>query len=255
MYKVDSLNPKIMKYYLIILLPFALFYGCMQKDNEQAEKKINSAYIERLVQSAIDSSVAANNELAGLIDYSLPLNNNYNSLKVDSIKTNSGEVYYFVLLEHPNPVYNIFAVYDTSLTLLLLDKSLNGNLSAEAVTLSGKPFIKVNEGFISKDVLVLNRLSLYEPDSSKINLVFRTHTKLAKPDIEYFQELKELNDSLILTKMSSSADSPISNLGDKFSYDSTIKKYKSEKDTFDLFVIKEVAEFKHEAEKTQLTGQ
>jgi hypothetical protein len=167
----------------------------MSKENKPAIEKINSAYIERLVQAAIDSNISSNNELAGLIDYSLPLNKNYNSLKIDSIKINSGEVFYFVLLEHPNPVYNVFAVYDTSLSLLLLDKSLNGNLSAEAVTLSGKQFVKVNEGFISKDVLVLNRLSLYKPDSSKISLVFRTHTKLAKPDIEYFQEVKELNDS------------------------------------------------------------
>ena len=244
-----------MKYYLTILLSFILFYGCTPKENKPAAKKISSAYIQGLVQNAIDSNVTANNELAGLIDYNLTLNKNYNSLKVDSIKTNSGKVYYFVLIEYPNPVYNIFAVYDTSLTLLLLDKSLNGNLSAEAVTLSGKPFIKVNEGFISKDVLVVNRLSLYEPDSSKVNLVFRTHTKLAKPDVEYFQEIEELDNNQILTKMSSSSKSPISNLKDTFNFDSSTKKYKSEKDTFDMFVKKEIAEYKHEAEKSQLTTE
>ena len=245
-----------MKYYLLIFFSLVLvFYGCMSKENQPAEKKISTAYIQSLVQSAIDSNSTSNNELSGLIDYGLPLNKNYNSLKVDSIKLNSGEVYFFVLLEYPNPVYNRFAVYDTSLALLLLDKSLNGNLSAEAITLSGKQFIKVNEGFISKDVLVLNRLSLYKPDSSKVNLVFKTHTKLAKPDIEYFQEIKELNDNQIITKMSSSTDSPISDFEDVFRYDNTLKKYKSEKETFDLFVKKEITEFEHETEKSQLTDE
>ena len=245
-----------MKYYPIIFLSFVLvLYSCTPKENKPAEKKINLAYIQSLVQSAVDSNAAANNELSGLIDYSLPLNKNYNSLKVDSIKLNFGEVYFFVLIEYPNPVYNRFAVYDVSLALLLLDKSLNGNLSAEAINLSGKQFIKVNEGFISKDVLVINRLSLYKPDSSEVNLVFRIHTKLAKPDIEYFQEIKELSDNLIITKMSSSTDSPISDFEDVFSYDGTLKKYKSEKEIFDLFVKKEIAEFEHDTEKSQLTDE
>jgi len=244
-----------MKCYQLIFLSIVLIlYGCTPKENQIA-KKVSSSYIQSLVQSAIDSNAIANNNLSGLIDFNLPLNKNYNSLKVDSINLNSGEVYFFVLLEYPNPVYNRFAVYDTSLTLLLLDKSLNGNLTAESITLSGRQFIKVNEGFISKDVLVLNRLSLYEPDSSKVNLVFRTHTKLAKPDIEYFQEIKELNDNLITTKMSSSTDSPINDFEDVFNYDSTLKKYKSEKETFDLFVKKEIAEFEHDTEKSQLTDE
>jgi hypothetical protein len=59
----------------------------------------------------------------------------------------------------------------------------------------------------------------------------------------------------MIAKIGSSADSPISNLDDVFNYDSSMRKYKSEKNTFEMFVKKEIAEFKHETEKTQLISE
>lgn len=237
---------------LTLLLVFVFILGCERKENTIPQERINSATIKNLITEAIDSNTASNDRLANLIDFSLPLLNNYNSIIVDSLIAEE-KTYYYILLENSNPVYNRFAVYDSLLTPLLKDESLSGNLSLEKIKSGEKDFFKIDEAYLSKDTLVLNRLSLYLADLSGVSLVFRTHTKFAKPETEFFQDIIELSDSLIRTKISSSERSPLNNKEDNFIYNPTEKKYSSSQNLFDDFVKKEIESFKNNPVKEQLT--
>jgi hypothetical protein len=215
-------------------------------------EKINTATLKNLITQAIDSSTIANGKLANLIDYSIPVKKNYNSIIVDSTIADN-KLYYYVLLENPNPVYNRFAVYDSLLTPLFKDESLNGSIYLEKINAGNKEFIKIDEAYLSKDTLVLNRLSLYSLESAGVSLVFRTHTKFAKPEIEYFQDIVKISDTLIKTRMSSSEKSFINNKEDFFTYNSSAKKYSSTQNLFDDFLKKEIESFNYKPTKEQLT--
>ncbi|MDO8550630.1 MAG: hypothetical protein Q7S39_10845 [Ignavibacteria bacterium] len=239
--------------YLLLLFILLITSGCERKENAVSSEKNNAVVIKNLVSQAIDSNAVANNKLANLIDYSLPVMNNYNSIIVDSIIADN-KTYYYVLLENPNPLYNKFAVYDSLLMPLLIDKSLNGNIFLEKINTNGEEFIKVEEAYLSKDTLVLNRLSLYLADASGVSLVFRTHTKFAKPEIEYFQDIIEISDTLTLikTRISSSEKSDLNNKEDNFSYDPSTRKYLSTQNLFDEFIKKEIESFNYKPGKEQL---
>ena len=237
---------------LFPLLFIVLLIGCEQKENIIKQEIINSSEIKNLVTQAIDSNAAANNKLSNLVDYSLPLTKNYNSVIVDSIITGN-KIYYYVLLENPNPAYNRFAIYDSMLTPVFKDESLNGNIYLEKIKSGDKEFIKLDEAYLSKDTLLLNRLSLYSLNETDVNLIFRTHTKLAKPEIEYFQDIVEISDTLIKTKMSSSERSEINNKEDYFIYSSLQKKYSSAQNLFDEFIKKEISDFNFPVSKEELS--
>lgn len=232
-----------MKSILFVITIFILS-GCRPQE-KPVEKKLNGNTLKTLVSQAIDGIYSANLQLSNLIDYSLPIDSNYNSLIIDSIKLEH-KTFYYVLLEFPNPEYNRFAVYDSSFTPELIDKSLNGNISCEKIKAGNKNFIKIDEAYLSKDTLLLNRLSLYQVDTSGVYLSFRTHTKFSKPDLVYLQDITEISDSLIKTTIS------LINKEDKFVFDSSVKKYVSSQNIFDEFIISEIENFRNEPVKPQL---
>lgn len=234
------------------LLLIVLIYGCKGEENGNLNERINTFSLRNLVTEAIDSSVIANNKLANLVDYSPDFNKNYNSVIVDSLITGS-RTYYYVLLENPNPLHSRFAVYDSQLNPLLMDKSLNGNIFIENISASGKDFIRIEEAYLSKDTLKLNRLSLYLPDESGVSLVYRTHTKFEKPGMEYFQTITVISDTLIKTKISGSRRFALSNREDVFKYTPSERKYLSDQNLFDVFIKKEIENFNYIPVKKQVT--
>ena len=234
------------------LLLIVLIYGCKGEENGNLNERINTFSLRNLVTEAIDSSVIANNKLANLVDYSPDFNKNYNSVIVDSLITGS-RTYYYVLLENPNPLHSRFAVYDSQLNPLLMDKSLNGNIFIENISASGKDFIRIEEAYLSKDTLTLNRISLYSPDESGVSLVYRTHTKFEKPGMEYFQTITAISDTLIKTKISGSRRFALSNREDVFKYTPSERKYLSDQNLFDVFIKKEIENFNYIPVKKQVT--
>src|SRR3970282_2932715 len=117
--------------HLIPLVLIIIFSGCGRKESTNSSEKVNTADIKALVIKALNSDTAANDKLGNLFDYALPPNKNkYNSIIADSLIAGK-KVYFFVLLENQEPLYNRFAVYDSLLTPLLIDKSLNGNFYFE----------------------------------------------------------------------------------------------------------------------------
>jgi hypothetical protein len=224
--------------HLIPLVLIIIFSGCGRKESTNSSEKVNTADIKALVIKALNSDTAANDK--------------YNSIIADSLIAGK-KVYFFVLLENQEPLYNRFAVYDSILTPLLIDKSLNGNIYFEKFVSGGKQFIRIDDIYQAKDTLLLNRLSLYSPDLYGFYLVFRTHTKFAKPGTEYFQDIIEVSDTLIKTKIGGTGRFTLVNKEDVFKYTSSEMKYLSPQNLFDEFIKKEIENFEYTTVKKQLT--
>ncbi len=225
---------------LIVVIAFlAMITGC---DNLKIKDDIfiNSASLKGMVINSINGDTLTNNNLSGLINLSLPANNNYNKLVIDSTVSFEGTIIYSVLLEFPNPVYNVFGVFDEQLRPMIIDRSLNGYLDISFHNRNNKTYIKLNETFLSKDIFELNRLSIYSVDTNNVDLIFRSYTRLKTPDNEYTQRIIEFNDERIKTEVNSVKTSLLSGKGDVFLFDNDFKKYLSSSDMFSGFVRGEV---------------
>jgi hypothetical protein len=225
-----------MKKPILLLLSFFVLVtaGCGEKN--AGKEKISGKLIQNLVSRAIAGSTSANDSLGGLVNRQYPVDRNYNNLKIDSLKSKTGFLYYTILLEYPNPAYNRFAVYDTLLQAHLIDKSLNGNISEDKIFTDGLSFIKLSEYFISKDIFNVQRISLYSIDDSTVSRVFRTFTKLAYGNREYTQALDEISAQRIKTSMTSNRYSAIKNKSDIFMFEPEANFYKSSSDLFDKYI-------------------
>jgi type VI protein secretion system component Hcp len=220
----------------------------------------------RKTQLTLDLAPVVENVMAGkdttskltvLRDGEIPPAGYPNLVKTDTI-TVLGRKYYIVLAEYPDPVYNRFAIIDTSYNVLLVDKSLNGNISESRFETADINYIKLEENFISKEVLDLKRVSFYEvDDKGKAGLVFRTFTELKEPDALYKQELTLIGPEEIHTKIYGTRKgiSKLNEVEDTFRFDTGIRKYMSQDYTFDSFVFSEVRNYKSQSSKPEIVSR
>ncbi|MEJ2271865.1 MAG: hypothetical protein P8X91_05190 [Candidatus Bathyarchaeota archaeon] len=145
--------PKILISTLFII---ALLLNCTQQNTNTASERINGNKLELLVKDAIRGNAISNFKLSGFLISYTPPGENYNKLIIDSTVTSSGIKLYSVLLEFPNPVFNILAVYDENLSLYLQDNSLNGNIAVVWENISEKQYLVSSENFLSKDRIELS---------------------------------------------------------------------------------------------------
>ena len=149
-----------MRLLLLLILAVFLLPGCKYLQKEKQEQ-ITVQKFQTLVMAAMNGDKEMNDSLAGLFDLSVPLATNYNSLIIDSVTTEKRLKFYTLLIEYPNPFFNRFAIFDTSFHLLLLDKSLNGNLKQTVIGNNIITFLVISEKFKSKDAINLERVNLY----------------------------------------------------------------------------------------------
>ncbi|MBK6912360.1 MAG: hypothetical protein IPH11_01250 [Ignavibacteriales bacterium] len=71
--------------FYLFLLSIFLITGCNSEDGDKPETKFNSAQIREITIEAIKGNEDKNNLLSGVIDLSLPVNQNYNKLLIDSL--------------------------------------------------------------------------------------------------------------------------------------------------------------------------
>lgn len=242
------------KYFLIFALLVNFFNGC-SKNTGQGKEKADGKFFRKIVINAINGNITANDSLNKLIDFRLPLNFDYNDLKIDSLKNVSGKTLYTVLLQYPNPVYNRFAVYDSAFNNYLIDKSLNGKISEENFSANGLKFLKVNEQFISKEIFNLNRLSLYSVGDTSVNLVFRTLAGMKNRNLEYTQQVDEITADRIKTTSNSNKYSPVRNKSDIFTFNSKSDKYESSNNIFDKYITSQIENSKNSLEKPEITDE
>ncbi|MFO7447398.1 MAG: hypothetical protein R6W90_13590 [Ignavibacteriaceae bacterium] len=245
-----------MKNILILLLGAGfLFFGCTSKEDAADHKKPAAERLTQLVLDAVNGNESANDSLSDLFDYSMPQPGDLNNLIIDSLTLLSGKIYYFLLVEHNNPVYNRFAVYDSALNVYLVDKSLNGNLSLSKNDTIAPHLVSIKEEFVSKDTLKLERLSLYNLDDSSVVLVLRTYLKLNMPRTAHTQNIEEISEDRIKTSIKSSRSSIINNKGDVFLYNESARAYLSQQDIFHKFVINEIKNFNIVTKKPEITDE
>jgi len=241
-----------LKIFLPIIFFSFILSGCKILNQHSTElPNYNSRSISNLIIKAINGDTLSNQKLGNFTDLSLPALNIYNSFSVDSIKAGKKK-YYLALITFPNPIYNRFAIYDTALNQYLIDKSLNGYIIDTVIYINGKNLVKVSENFRTKNILTLNRMSLYQITDSSANLIFRSFTRLIEPKAEYSQEITDFSDDRIITNLSSNINSPISNKSDVFIFNYTKMEYISPNGIFDNFAKNEIENFKVKNEQPEI---
>jgi hypothetical protein len=226
------------KLILIVLAIFVLAFSACSP----GEEKLNSVKLRELIVRAMDRNREANIELKGLVDPELISRKDFNSLRIDSGLVKN-KYYYSVLLEYFDPLLNRFAIYDDELRLYLIDKSLNGNLSAQWTAKENRNFVFVQERFLTKDVLSIDRLSIYEVYDTTAGLIYRSISKLVKDKDTSTQTIENISADFIITKISGMADSKPINQIDTFYFYASNREYLSTKDLFNNFVKQEIDNF------------
>lgn len=237
--------------YLVVILLFLL--SSCEPFNRKNESSLNLSSSVQKVIAGTDST----SKLAVLRDKEIPPAANPNSIKVDTFIT-SRKKYYAVLAEYPDPLYNRFVITDADYNVLLMDKSLNGNLSEFTVKVGQNFYIQVEENFISKGVLGLKRTSLYSiDDKAKAELAFRTYTELSESGITYKQDILKIEPWSILTKIYSTGqeESKLKQDSEVFLFNKITGEYYSEENKFDSFVFSEVNNFDSMTDKPQIISR
>jgi hypothetical protein len=240
--------------FIILTLLALLLIGCTRTTREKPKLSLNENTLSDIVTKAINGERIYNDSLSELIGYSLPINFNFNNIDIKRIITPVNKTIFTVLIEYPNPVYNRFAVYDSALHLILMDKSLNGNIRLKTINFNNQLFIEINESFLSKDILALSRVSLYRADSA-VTLHFRTFTKFTTPTNEYYQLITDILPDRIKINLNSKKRSILSHKSDFIILTDNQNINLNKNNTFINFIQKQIADFKRVPDKLEITDE
>ena len=236
------------KFLLTVLTLSALLIAGCGSGNERIDK----SDLENLITEAIDGDQDANVKLQGLLTSKHIGKDDYNQLFIDELKTND-KIYYSVILEYFDPRLNVFAIYDENLNFYILDKSLNGYLNSEWSEIGTRKFVFLQERFFTKDVLSIDRLSIYELKEKNASLVYRSLSRFVKDNALSYQRVESITKDYILTKTNGPIDSRINNQLDTFYFKPESRKYLSKDNLFDNYVRQEVTSFIWATSKPQVT--
>ena len=236
---------------ITILFIIALILNCSQQDTKTVYERINGSKLELLLKDAIQGNAISNFKLSGFLISYTPPGEKYNKLIIDSTFTPTGIKLYSVLLEFPNPAFNVLAVYDESLNLYLQDNSLNGNIAVTWQTISEKQYLVASENFLTKDRIELSRLSLYNFIDSKLSLVFRSFTRIKEAEKIHEQNLIFLNEEKITTRITS-GNKNLNNKTVTYDYNNKEQKYVNKNDIFHNFILGEIKNASWKIEKPEL---
>lgn len=242
-----------MKNQIIIFLVVTILTaitGCKEKVEEKQFVFDGKSFLE-LVTNSIKGDEESKKTLEGLITFDAALSS-FNKIEVDSLEINNSN-YYTLLLENQNPVYNLFAIVDKDLNLILKDESLNGYLNLNFKKSGSRRFAVVSENFISKDIIELNRVSYYSLEQYSSDLVFRQFIKIKTPTKEAEQVISVISDTAIVTNIFYPQSKSSKTTKDIFRFDVADSKYKSVNNTFDSLVVKEIRNLNVTTKSPQIT--
>lgn len=213
--------------------------------------EFNGESFETIVRNAISGDENSKNILNGLFTFDTELKT-FNKIDVDSIEINNIN-YYTLLLENQNPVYNLFAVVDKNMNLILKDESLNGYLKLNFKKSGSRRFAVITENFNSKDVIELNRVSYYLLEQYSSDLVFRQFIKIKTPSKEAEQVISVISDTAIITSIFYPAAKNSKTSKDVFRFDVATDRYLSANNLFDSLVVKEIRSLNIQTKNPQIT--
>ncbi|RLC50458.1 MAG: hypothetical protein DRI23_07050, partial [Candidatus Cloacimonadota bacterium] len=227
--------------------------SCSDKTEIPKSGVVDGSMLQSLIIEAVSGSIGANRLLSGLIDDDVSGRRDYNQVKIDSFYL-EGRTFFSVIVEYPNPTLNLFAVYDQYLEFYLLDKSLNGNITSGWKMLKDKKLILVSEKFKSKDIIKLERLSIYFVDGLSAGLLFRSLNKFEKNGKEYFQTITSISDEYITTSIIGSSREGLTSKADTFYCNTISGDYLSPNNFFSSFVKNQIEDYEFEPVNPQLTS-
>jgi hypothetical protein len=225
--------------------------SCSDKTEFPESSVVDGTMLLSLVNEAVSGSIGANRLLSGLVDDDVSERGDYNQVEIDSFYL-EGRTFFSVIVEYPNPVLNLFAVYDQYLEFFLLDKSLNGNITAKWKKLDDKNLILVSEKFISKDLIKLERLSIYSVDGVSAGLLFRSLNKIEKEGKEYYQTVTFISDEFIITTISGTSWEGLTSRADTFYCNTISGDFLSPNNFFSSFVKNQIENYNFEPANPQL---
>lgn len=238
---------------VIFILSVFLLPGCLIQHKKEEKRFLTGALLKELSLKAINGDTKADSTLSGLCDLSLPLNNSFNSFLIDSIYSTHGHKYYYLLIGFPNPIYNRFAVYDSTFNLYLIDKSMNGYLNSNIINKQRQTFLSVLEDFRSEGTFELNRISYFMFKDTSVALVFRTFTRAITAKNIFTQSVEIITKDSIITIISSAKHSTIDSNGDVFLYNDKLGKYIGTNNVFSNFIENQINAFNHDPLKPEIT--
>jgi hypothetical protein len=237
------------KYFSILFLLF-LSISCKEEVKE-TPFIVNGQTIYTLIINSLSDDENSKKIIEGLFTFDAELKT-YNKIDIDSIEINNLD-YYTLLLENQNPVYNLFAIVDKDLNLILKDESLNGYLKLNFRKSGSRRFAVITEDFNSKDVIELNRISYYSLEQYTSELVYRQFTKIKTSTKEAEQVISVISDTAIVTSIFYPASKNSKTSKDVFSFDVASNKYVSDKNLFDSIIYKEVRSINIQSKNPQIT--
>jgi len=224
--------------------------SCKEKV-EEIPFVFNGQSFYNLVNNSLNGDENSKKIIDGLYTFNAELKT-FNKIEVDSIEINNDN-YYTLILENQNPVYNLFAIVDKDLNLILKDESLNGYINLNFKKSGSRRFAVITEDFNSKDVIQLRRISYYSLEQYSSELVFRQFTKIKTPTKEAEQVVSVISDTAIVTNIFYPASKSSKTSKDIFSFDIVKNKYVSTKNLFDSLVYKEVRSLNLKYKNPQIT--
>jgi hypothetical protein len=235
-----------------ILIVFLLIPAIACKEEvKETPFVLNGKTINTLIKNSLNGDENSKKILEGLFTFSAELKT-YNKIDIDSIEIDNAN-YYTVLLENQNPIYNLFAIVDKDLNLILKDESLNGYLNLNFKKSGSRRFAVITEEFNSKDVIQLTRVSYYSLEQYSSELVYRQFTKIKTETKEAEQVVSIISDTAIVTSIFYPASITSKTSKDVFSFDVANNKYVSDKNLFDTLVYKEVRSLNIQTKNPQIT--
>lgn len=223
----------------ILLILFIFFFSSCKNQLKESKQTINGQELKSLVEESLKGDERNKNKLEGLFTFISDDYSKYNKIFIDSILIDS-KTFYSILIEHQNPIYNLFAVVDKELNLYLKDESLNGYLNSNWKKSGSKIFAVVDEEFKSKDVIELKRISYYNIDELSCTLAFRQFTKIKTQEKLAEQNIVFISDTSINTEIVESKRIGKSNVKDAFRFDVAKNQYLSSQNKFDKLVLNEI---------------
>lgn len=246
-----------MRYFLskIILITaiVIIISGCGKQKPQPYE--FNGKELSRLTNAFLNGDSASVSLIGFLFNAVDPKLVEVNELVIDSITMGNNTKFYYLILEARNPAFNLYAVIDNKMNVLLKDNSLNGNLTSQFQNINNRLFQIIQESFTSKDTFKIQRTSFYEFNNSSVNLSFRTITSFNIGVSTITSHIKEFDDEKISQKFYVINAPQFKFEEDNFLYDSATKKFVSENNYLRNYAIDQIQKFKSRNGLNEITDQ
>lgn len=237
--------------FLEILIISALLISCKK---EITVRQVDSGSLRESILFYLDSSKQSIDNISSIFSNIKEPSKNYNKIIVDSVQINKRK-HYVLLFEHSIPVFNLFAILDDSLNLLLKDNSINGYLNYSLLSNGSTDYIQLTESFKSLDVFNINRISFYRKIGDKFHLVFRGIISFNSPKDSVVRNITSFTDSSIICSIPKSSVLVKNKIEYSYYFDNLLKIFSTRKDFMDSLVKREINSFASEFSPNQILNK